>query len=386
MLFPRLSSSSASAIIHELPPEKLQDVQNAYDEFGPIPRLCIDFVRRGAALDVYEQRRNTEIRKLSLDYLLKLADRVEFNLDVSHSIFLVRRLNVANLQECIVEPITPSVGRLLHTKLMEEGWKRRIKAYKYLVGIPGNRDLAGRIFKSMAQHQLQKEVALDLVPMKRQPGLGDRDAKWMRQHNNVAVSTSTAPKADDAANTPTSIKFETKDTFGYDKLGEIHSDVFYVPNSPNQVGFDSFILHDEILYIFQITIASKHLIKPGIMDFLSHETLKKAQWRFIFVIPPGETVECPESNDDKLKEFWESVAPPLSAEFDFGKYTGAEMEDQTTAQPPATHRREEVETPSIDAPAGPSASARSGQKRGEQVMSPERSSSSNRPRRKLRAK
>jgi hypothetical protein len=179
----------------------------------------------------------------------------------------------------------------------------------------------------VGQRQLQKEVALDLVPMTRKQASGNRNAKWMG----------------DAANTRMSIKFATKGIFAYDNLKvlKIHSDVFYVPKSAKQAAFDSFILYDEVLYIIQITIASSRPIKHGIMDFDSHEKLREAQWHFIFVVPRGETTECSESKVDELKEFWDRATPLFTAEFDPEKYrdTSPEPAGQASAQSPARHRQ-----------------------------------------------
>jgi hypothetical protein len=37
--------------------------------------------------------------------------------------------------------------------------------------------------------------------------------------------------------------------------------------------------------------------------------------RFVFIIPPGETIVCSASGSTKLKEFWDKVTV-FSAEFD----------------------------------------------------------------------
>ena len=74
------------------------------------------------------------------------------------------------------------------------------------------------------------------------------------------------------------------------------SNVYYTLAAPNQKGFDSFILHNNILYLFQFTNAVTH----GIKDFFeSFETCTglpaRKHWRFIFVIPSDtETaMKCP---------------------------------------------------------------------------------------------
>jgi hypothetical protein len=299
---------------------------------------------------------------------------------------------VANLEIYVVEPITDHVRRELKKQLMKAKWNDQVRLYEMTARDTVGKPFSGCVFEAMAQRQLQKEIELDLVPMTRQTAPGNVLPRWTRQDSNIGMSSSTAPNAGDAATTPTSIKFKPKEIIAYDKLPKVcRPDVVYVPNAPNQVGFDSFILHNTFLFVFKMTIFSEHTVKPGIMESLSHTTLKDAQWHFIFVVPFGETTECLETEDEELKEFWEraEVVPLFTAEFDFRKYTGLGLEDQTSAQPRVTHHQgsardenEEVIPPCADAPAGPSTLARSRQKRREPVVSPERGPSSRKQPRK----
>ena len=210
------------------------------------------------------------------------------------------------------------MGLLLKRLLMKAEWKEQVLAYKMMTRIQASRAFAGRVFEAMALCQLRKEVALDLVPMERRSASAGALPRWIPQDN---VSSSTAMNAGNATNPPISIKFHPKMLITYDSLPTTClPDVLYMPDAPNQVGFDSFILHNASLFMFQMTIASEHTIKRGIMKTLSHETLKAAKLHSIFVVPPGRTTECLESKDDKLKEFWEraAVKPLFTAEFDRG--------------------------------------------------------------------
>jgi hypothetical protein len=81
-----------------------------------------------------------------------------------------------------------------------------------------------------------------------------------------------------------------------------------VPKARNQVAFDSFVKLDTFLYIFQITVAKKHDIKSGIDDSLSKlQTIlpPKANWRLIFIIPPGCEVDVKAGSE--VEEFLEGV-------------------------------------------------------------------------------
>jgi len=113
----------------------------------------------------------------------------------------------------------------------------------------------------------------------------------------------------DAANPPFPIQFKPTDTVEYNesKLSGFQPGVFYVPMSSSQVAFDSFILVDQVLYIFQFSISALHENTEGITKFLSQPTLEEklqgTEWRFVFVIPPGSMIVCSESNVAKLKGF-----------------------------------------------------------------------------------
>jgi hypothetical protein len=219
------------------------------------------------------------------------------------------------------------VRELLRMKLLKEEWKDQIIAYGQMETNARMRQMAGLVFESMGQLQLQKEVALCLVPMTRQLGRGN--PKWTMTQlndNDRAGSSSTALNVGNTS-TVTSINLKfTPDRMSVYKgamPSNISPNILYVPKAWNQVAIDSFILTNGVLCMFQFTIASSHPIKPGIMKLLSDETLKKAQWRLIFVVPPDGTLEFSENPRSELKEFWKKVTL-FTAEFDPGKHTTPE--------------------------------------------------------------
>src|ERR1700688_4530814 len=80
------------------------------------------------------------------------------------------------------------------------------------------------------------------------------------------------------------------------------------------------ILHvNGILYILQFTVGQNHSIKPGFVDFLQKcpNIPPLEEWKFVFLIPPGLTLLCPEPK---------SQLPglcnlnPYSAELDLRQY------------------------------------------------------------------
>ena len=279
-------------------------------EYGPTPQLCIDFVKYPRELRRYHSERTGEIDNLNFD-ALRATVRMGEGLDMepSHSIILVKRKNADDLHEFTIEPITLSVKRLLKRQLMREE-KERLRTYLQISKTHESRIVPGLVFESLAQHQLQEEVSLTLLPMVRVQTPGGRgNAKWQNQSSCPAGAT----------NPPFLIQFKPTDTVEYEgsTLEDFQAGVFYVPMASNQVA--SFILVDQILYIFQVTIAASHDIKEGIMKFFSQaklrDTLQGAEWRFVFVIPPRSEIVCPESNVEKLKWFW-ATAKLFTAEID----------------------------------------------------------------------
>ena len=322
--FPAYPLGSASAIARGFAPDAIEKVQGAFDELGPTARLCISYVANPCQLDLYESRRPSTLEGLSISDLIQAVREIRdlnFNVSLSHTLFLIRRVELnpwdeRYLQRYIVEPITSHVRQELKLKLMKAQQEERLHVYKAFEPIPQLRRLASLAFESIVQFQLQKEVELTLVPMVRQPPTTKRrSAQWKSQSVQDLVPMSTEDSSSVgviAANgLPIDLKPHNTIQFPSPRPSEVSSGVYYVPESPNQVGFDSFIVENGVLYIFQSTIAASHPIKEGLMDFFSHKSLHKIledkEWYFIFVIPQGGELMCSESGDEKLKEIRKHV-------------------------------------------------------------------------------
>jgi hypothetical protein len=302
---------SASADVHMLTEAERTHAKEVFLEYGPTPRLCIDLVLTPPRLDEFRNERTRAIANLKLDTLITAAELGEdLDMRLSRSILLIKRKNVDDLHEFTIEPMSLSVKRLLQRQLKQlatKEKKERLQTYLRLAKSYDLMILAAIVFESLAQLQLQERVALNLVPMVKVPALQSREnAKWQSQSSIPA----------DAANPPFWILFKPTDTVEYDEstLSGFQAGVFYVPTSSNESAFDSFILVDQVLYIFRFSIASLHEINEGIPKLLSRPTfeakLEGVEWRFIFIIPSGSdgsTIVCSESNVADLKEFWDSA-------------------------------------------------------------------------------
>ena len=289
---------------------------------GPTARLCISYLADQSKLEFYESCHLGALEVLSISDLIQaVRDSRDLKFDVSHTFFLIRRVELdpwdeQYLQRYIVEPISSHVRQELKLKLMKAKQEERLHAYETFESVPQTRRLAGLAFESIVQLQLQKEVALTLVPMVRQLPTTERgSAQWESRfvQDSVPMSTEGSASVGAIAANGLPIDFKPHSTiqFPSPRPSEVSSGIYYVPESPSQVAFDSFIVENGVLHIFQFTIAESHSIKGGLMDFFSHKSLHKIlqekEWYIIFVIPRGGKLVCPESSDERLKEFWKKA-------------------------------------------------------------------------------
>ena len=239
-----------------------------------------------------------------------VKDWSTLNSSVSPSIFLVRREELPPsheryLQRYTIEPITAQISQKFKYKLIEATQEQRLDIYETFEPVRQGRRLARLAFEMIGHRRFQKEVELTLIPMAKDPNPRRGLTVWQSQflgESEPMGSVGAIP-----------ISFKPQDITQYQWPGPnvVGSSIYYVPESSNQVAFDSFVVDDRVLYIFQFTIATSHQIRAGIMDFLSQQslrtTLQGEEWRFIFIIPPGHMVECPEASDNRLEEFWKKV-------------------------------------------------------------------------------
>jgi len=272
----------------------------------------------------YESRRLGALDSLSIDDLIQtVRDTRNFTFNGPDTLFLIRRVELnpgdkGYLQRYTVEPITSRVMQELKVKLMNARQEERLRVYETFERAPQLRQIAGLAFEAIGQRRLQKQITLTLVPMDRElPTTRGKIPQWKSQFvqdlepmlTEGSGSVGTIP-----ANGGThSIDFQPHGIFQFPKPRpeKISSDIYYLPKSPNQVAFDSFIVNNGALYIFQFTIAASHPIKASIMDFFKDRSLESIlrdkEWYFIFVIPPGGELVCSESSAEKMEWFWKNV-------------------------------------------------------------------------------
>lgn len=294
--------------IHQFTNKERIDSHEVFLEYGPIPRLCIDLIRRPSRLDVHRDNVTREIGRLNLDSLLNYVELGQgLDMGLSHSIILVKRTSLDNLLKRTIEPLSLPINRRIKQQLMAKERVERLRIYLRYDRVQESSIVKGLIFESLMQLQLQEEAQLDLLPMIKVPGQRGGNAKWISQRASDASSSDAS-----SSGSPPPIHLSFKPDYTTEYKGsyprDIDQRVFYVPSNPAQVALDSFILIGGVLYIFQMTIAPSHPIKEGIMEFLSHPTLQEADWYFVFIVPSGLSIVCREANVAKMKLFWDNAS------------------------------------------------------------------------------
>ncbi|KAH9176554.1 hypothetical protein EDB89DRAFT_1846054 [Lactarius sanguifluus] len=298
---------SKAAVIHGLSANDPR-IDEMYNQYGPTPHISLDVLCNKAFFAAHKARYESALRKLSLRKLSDMAfDKVNFDKDdESHTLFLVTRLPRDGDDDDKffygrLEPITHMIKLKLRNQLRTETRAARIALYESLANVEGARRIASVVYESLAQEMLEEKIALKLVPMvKRDLSGGKKSPRWHSNHGDSPNRSLVLP----TDITPT-------ETFVYPVFGldhPINDRVYYAPEAQSQVVFDSFIMTEGKLYIFQFTTGSDHPIKKGIVPFFSKMVPgalpPRADWHFVFVVPPSVSEICCSSQlqDDDLKE------------------------------------------------------------------------------------
>jgi hypothetical protein len=247
-------------------------VDEMYSRFGPTPRICFDLLKMPSRLNVHKDRFESVLSNLSsrtLQEMVHGALILKFD-DVTHTILLLkRRGNDLSRALVVVELITLDVEMALRNQLRKETQAERLALYRSLANLEAARRLAGVVYESLAQEKLQQQnpIELHIFPMiKKRPegsGKGEKLPRWYSNHGDGADPSSVQ-----------SINIRRTDNDVFSSMPKLIKDnIYYAPQSPNEVAFHSFIMDNERLFIFQFTIASYDEIENGILASFSQDSL-----------------------------------------------------------------------------------------------------------------
>ena len=309
-----------------LPPDTTllrEDVNRVFNELGPIPRLCINYLRSNDRIEQYRRDVQEAITDLTTSELQQLfQDSRSLTMSaVSHKICLISRADRENVySRVIVSPITSFIKTRLANRFRTLERGEQIRLYKYLSKVPASRATAGIFFEAAAQGCFQDGVTLEVLPMVRFP-LNQRrknNSPWYSSHIFIHNPTLEAARQQvlqerQPLNIPQDLPIVE---YTDDGPSSIIPNVIYVPGLANQVPLDSFIHINDLLYIFQFSIGGDHDIKPGLIDFIRKCPGPPLMdiCRFVFIHPPNHTLICPQPRNLEMQ-----ALHPCSAVLDFDK-------------------------------------------------------------------
>jgi hypothetical protein len=298
-------TSSASM----LPPNTKVDRKSitcVFNELGPTPRLCIEYLDAGL-IDQYRQDLEEAISNLTtsqLETMYRDFRSLSGSVDkISHKICLLTRHDRENVNsKVIVSPITSFIESELrkHFRTLEDD--ELLRLYDLFSKVPESRRMGGVFFQIIAQRRFQEGgVELKSIPMVRLPSnrrqwktshipLSDKKLEDLRQdalqREELLIIPSSFPVYVFKGNGPSSIE----------------SNIIYVPEKDNL--FDSFILMNGFLYLFQFSISKYHSIKPALIDFFNPYVMQVPsmdEWRFTFIHPPDHVLASPQLQGEMEK-------------------------------------------------------------------------------------
>jgi len=265
--------------------------------------------------------------------------------ETSHKICLITRKKRDKISDDVdVTPITDFVKSQLAIRFRNLQTKEQIRLYDHFSRSPSARHMTSPLFEAYCQLRFQTQIHLEVISMVRLPDPDpkskpkprsikkrsvvkdaseseeyDRKRRPQWHSSHVELSANLEELRKDALSRTGLLKVSPSETREYNAREPVHimSDIYYLPKQENQVAFDSFILHENFLHIFQFTGAKQHGINKGLVSFFEKcdAVPPHANWRFIFVIPHDvDIIKCPVSsntNISKLQIF--SAIVPVTA-------------------------------------------------------------------------
>ena len=243
---------------------------------------------------------NEALSDITVEIIEKLIkDASALSMDkVSQKICLLSRGQRDNVHSpAVVAPITPSMQSRLATRFRNLHRDELIRLYKYFERVSELRKVAGIFYEAIVQSYLQDGRILKLVPMVTLEGTKTADEsqhQWYSSHIIIHNPALDARRLQVSNGFDVNIHPNRTLEYSDNGLQSIEPNVFYVPKMTNQKAFDSFVLLDGLLYIFQITAGLHHDINQGLIDVADKYSFPpRDQWHFTFIMPPNMTLTVP---------------------------------------------------------------------------------------------
>ena len=281
----------------EIPDTRVTEI---FDKLGPTPRLCSGILKDPVLLKHYEHVLDRTISNLTIGRLERLRYSAPLALDsLSRKICLISREDPDVVQSLYVLALaTNFIAFRLAAQFRNLEQREQIRLYHRLEWHPQSRPVAGAIYDAMVLSRLQGGMPLELIPMVKLDASGKGKAQRPRWHSShMCIHDEALEESRRHALTKRFlVEIQPTETFEYtdDKLEPIRPNVLYIPKVTNQTAIDSFILVDGFFFLFQISIASTHVINPRLIDVAKKLNIPEMdKWRFVFIIPPDLTLVVP---------------------------------------------------------------------------------------------
>ena len=202
-----------------------------------------------------------------------------------------------------VAPITESIKSKLARQLRIVSRKQQIDPYTLFSKSSQTKKMCNTLFDAIGLCIVPEGLDITLLPMVRLPQNPNARSHppWYTSHASLTNETLEAQRQQ-ALRPSEAIQFPpaTTQEFKANEILSLHKGVFFVPVSEIQEALDAFLLLHGILYILQFTIGQNHGIQPGFVKFLQkcQNVPPLEEWKFVFLIPPGTTLLCPEPKSE----------------------------------------------------------------------------------------
>ncbi|KIM91796.1 hypothetical protein PILCRDRAFT_58282 [Piloderma croceum F 1598] len=276
-------------------------INEIFDHLGPTLRLCFGNTR---SLIDYRRKLDEALGRLTLGGLEDMSFLHESQaLDaVSCKIYMLKCSNVdVDSVEVDMTTITPFIASKVAAQMWALECYELVCLFNHWIRLPSTRGMAGDVFEPYCHITFSTRIEFEFVPMVHIGGA--KEPQWHLSHTKFPESPES--KALEALRVEASSKTISLSIdpsrvvdYGTDEVTngiQVEADVYYIPLKANQVGIDSFILHNDTLYLLQMTTSAAHDIKEKLVPFLLSlkGTPSRSRWHFIFVKPSLHILACP---------------------------------------------------------------------------------------------
>ena len=263
-------------------------------------------------IKLYDDQLQNDVDRLSLDKLKEMVYLLRsFNMEeTSHKLCLITRATTAIESGFCVAPITRYVRCRLSISMRNQDRRELVEAFKRLHDLSSGRVMSGVIFENICHQDFANRIHIKLFPMVRLTSKTSKnESYWFSSHelpsddtndsvkHKFRISDKLSQKTQDARNHCIILKTNKNNVnhYGNEKLA-LKPGTYYVPDKPNEVAFDSFLLFNDALYIFQFTVFEEHSYNEKLISRFAKFTNvpERSKWRFIFIIPRKvRGIKCP---------------------------------------------------------------------------------------------